>query len=129
MFTGDRSGNWVFRGLFKSVVASRASSTHLRDGLSLLGVGLAPPCHCAPPDNKPLPSEIANCSQYLTRLLHEREWSSVLCLGGIAWNHVFNLLGTKRQAFGHGATFQVPAGPLLVASYHPSQQNTFTGRL
>jgi uracil-DNA glycosylase len=84
-------------------------------------------CHCAPPDNKPLPEEITNCSSYLRAVLGSREWEGVLCLGGIAWKQVHAVLGTRCSAFGHGVVRN--GSPRLVASYHPSQQNTFTGRL
>ena len=90
---------------------------------------MAATCHCAPPDNKPLPSEIENCQIYLTRILVDRPWCSILCLGGIAWNQVHRTLGIRAPKFGHGVTHQLPDGPLIVGSYHPSQQNTFTGRL
>jgi len=150
MFTGDRSGDWLFRALHRSGVANQPFSTVADDGLELKGVLITAVCHCAPPDNKPLAEEIANCRPYLAELLN-RDWKGILCLGSLAWNQVCAHLGTKpRPAFGHGAVFEVamtssPSGKAhpqgegdyssgrhrvrLVGSYHPSQQNTFTGRL
>jgi uracil-DNA glycosylase family 4 len=127
MFTGDRSGDWLFRALFKAGVASQPTSTHVGDGLELDCALIAAVVHCAPPDNKPLPSEIGNCSRYLGALLHGRKWKSILCLGSVAWSQVHRQLGLRTPKFGHGAID--PAEPLIVASFHPSQQNTFTGKL
>ncbi|AIE87389.1 uracil-DNA glycosylase [Fimbriimonas ginsengisoli] len=129
MFTGDRSGDWIYRALHTAGVASQASSTHVGDGLELRGALIAATAHCAPPDNKPLPDELANCNVFLQRVLALREWKSILCLGGIAWDNVHRTLGERKPAFSHGATNRLSSGLLIVASYHPSQQNTFTGRL
>jgi uracil-DNA glycosylase len=128
MFTGDRSGEWLFRALHKAGVANQPNSHNRFDGMHLSGALIAATCHCAPPENKPLPLEIKNCSRYLDALLASREWASVLCLGGIAWNHVHRLLGAAAPKFGHHIVSVVPPTK-LVASYHPSQQNTFTGKL
>ena len=127
MFTGDRSGDWLYRALHQAGVASQSASVAVHDGLELFGVLIAATCHCAPPANKPEPEEIENCSRHLRRLLDGREWESVLCLGKIAWDHVHRLLGRRLTPFGHGAVCE--GRPDLVASYHPSQQNTFTGKL
>lgn len=129
MFTGDRSGDWIFAALHRAGVASQATSTHADDGLTLRGALIVASAHCAPPDNKPLPEELRNCNPYLRRALECREWKSVLCLGGIAWDNVHRTLGIKRQPFGHGRVTSEEGKPRLVGSYHPSQQNTFTGRL
>jgi uracil-DNA glycosylase family 4 len=129
MFTGDRSGDWLFRALHRAGVASQAESVSIDDGLVLRGVLIAATAHCAPPDNKPLPQEIENCSNFLVRLLGARQWDSVLCLGGIAWDHVHKLMGLRKTPFGHAIVHRSEGKPRLVASYHPSQQNTFTGRL
>lgn len=128
MFTGDRSGDWLFRALHKAAVANQPSSQHADDGLKLKGAIIAAVCHCAPPDNKPTPGEIRTCSGYLTELLTTRSWLSILCLGSISWNQVHRLLGAKPPKFGHGAISKAD-GVRIVASYHPSQQNTFTGKL
>jgi len=129
MFTGDRSGDWIFAALYRAGVANQPQSVSIDDGLTLTGAMMAASAHCAPPDNKPLPSELANCNVYLHRLLALRSWEAVLCLGGIAWDIAHRTIGVKKAPFGHGAVHQLTDGPKLVASYHPSQQNTFTGRL
>lgn len=123
MFTGDRSGEWLYRTLYKAGVANMPNALHRDDGFALSGVLITATVHCAPPDNKPLPEEIANCSPFLSKVL-ERPWHGILCLGGISWTRVHRTLGLRVPKFGHG----VVSGH-LVASYHPSQQNTFTGRL
>lgn len=128
MFTGDRSGEWLFRALHKAGVANQPNSHSRFDGMQLSGALIAATCHCAPPDNKPLPIEIKNCSRYLSALLASREWKSILCLGSIAWNHTHRMLGAAAPKFGHQAVSLV-APTKVVASYHPSQQNTFTGKL
>ena len=129
MFTGDRSGDWLFAALYRAGVANQPTSVSINDGLALTGTLMAASCHCAPPDNKPLPSELQNCNGYLKRLLAERHWKSVLCLGSIAWTIAHRTLGVPIAKFGHGVTHRIINGPVLVGSYHPSQQNTFTGRL
>ncbi len=129
MFTGDRSGDFLFAALHRAGVANQPTSIGQGDGLVLKGALIAATAHCAPPANKPLPSEIANCSRYLLELLRVREWKAILCLGGIAWNHSHRLLNAKAPKFGHQAVSTMPTGLRIVASYHPSQQNTFTGRL
>ncbi|HWD39230.1 MAG TPA: uracil-DNA glycosylase [Fimbriimonas sp.] len=128
MFTGDRSGDFLFAALHRFGVATQPSSIRVGDGLELKGALIAATCHCAPPANKPLPQEIANCSRYLAEVLRMPQWKSVLCLGSIAWNHVHRLLQVRPPRFGHGVVSC--AGDLeIVGSYHPSQQNTFTGKL
>ncbi|HVT14066.1 MAG TPA: uracil-DNA glycosylase [Fimbriimonadaceae bacterium] len=129
MFTGDRSGDWLYRALHKAGVASQPTSVAADDGLTLTGVLITATVHCAPPDNKPLPSEIQNCLGFFRRTLIHREWKAILCLGSIAWNQTLRALGEKSRSFGHGRVERVAGGIKLVASYHPSQQNTFTGKL
>jgi uracil-DNA glycosylase family 4 len=129
MFTGDRSGDWLFRALHRAGVATQPTSDHALDGLTLDGVLIAATVHCAPPANKPTPEEVSHCSGYLKRLLGARRWESILCLGGIAWNHTHRLMGVRPPAFGHGVENHLESGLRIVASYHPSQQNTFTGKL
>ncbi len=128
MFTGDRSGEWLYRALHKAGVANHPTTESRFDGMVLADALVAATCHCAPPDNKPLPEEIRNCSRYLRELLDDREWKAVLCLGSIAWNHVHRLLGIRPPKFGHGVVSQDNLTK-IVGSYHPSQQNTFTGKL
>jgi len=129
MFTGDRSGDWLFAALFRAGVASQPVSVSADDGLKLRGAVIVASAHCAPPDNKPLPSELANCNPFLRRALECRPWKSVLCLGGIAWDNVHRTLGLRKAPFGHGRVTSIEGYPRIVGSYHPSQQNTFTGRL
>ena len=128
MFTGDRSGDWLYRALQKVGLANQVTSTSRNDGLELKGAVIAAVCHCAPPDNKPSPLEISNCSDYLARLLSQRPWRSILCLGSISWHQVHRTLGAKAPKFAHAIESQID-DITLIASYHPSQQNTFTGRL
>jgi uracil-DNA glycosylase family 4 len=136
VFTGDRSGDFLFRALHRVGFANQPVSTHRGDGLSLSGIYIAAVCRCAPPDNKPLPEEIENCLPYLLDeldLLQELE--CIVALGKIAFDHVLRIYRRRGQAvprldFGHGAVYRLGEGlPWLVASYHPSQQNTQTGRL
>lgn len=129
VFTGDRSGDWLYRALFRAGLANQPTSEHVNDGLALHGAYVSMIAHCAPPDNKPLPEEILNCRPFLERILQQREWNTILCLGSIAWNEVFSQLNVKpRPKFSHGAAVQKEK-LLILGSYHPSQQNTFTGRL
>ncbi|MDX2064354.1 MAG: uracil-DNA glycosylase family protein, partial [Fimbriimonadaceae bacterium] len=91
-------------------------------------------CHCAPPDNKPTLQEMANCAPYLHRVIHSKTWDGILCLGQIAWNAVHRQFDVRPTKFAHAAESEIrlprSAGTTrVVASYHPSQQNTFTGRL
>ena len=130
MFTGDESGNWLFAALHRSGYASQPTSEHRGDGLTLQGAYITAAVHCAPPDNKPTREEKAACSTYLTAELPLLTRARVIvALGLIGWNAVCDQLGVRpRPKFGHLA--EHPMGPLtLLGSYHPSQQNTFTGKL
>lgn len=141
MFTGDRSGDWIFAGLHRAGLATQATSVYAGDGQELLGVRMVAPVHCAPPANAPTTTEKATCSGWLDReLALLTEVGAILALGGIAWQAAHTTavrLGWKvpkpRTPFGHGATstFTRPDGReiTLVGCYHVSQQNTFTGRL
>jgi uracil-DNA glycosylase len=137
MFTGDRSGVFLYEQLYRAGFANQALSGSLDDGLILKDALITAAARCAPPGNKPLPEEILNCSPYLEQELAIVNPRAILALGGIALNTYLDLL--KRQGliasraayrFSHGASFVLPAGlPRLFAAYHPSQQNTQTGRL
>jgi len=129
MFTGDRSGDWLYRALHRAGVANRPTSDFREDGLRIEGVLVTAIAHCAP-DNKPTTEEISACRPFLTELLSSRHWVSILCLGGLAWKEVLRSFpDAPKIPFAHRATTTTGGGTRLVASYHPSQQNTFTGRL
>lgn len=128
MFTGDRSGDWLYRALHKAGIANQSLAESRTDGLVLTGALIGAVCHCAPPDNKPLPTEVDNCSEYLGRILTAKIWRGILCLGGISWNRTHKHLGERAPKFGHAVVSHLQ-DTTVVASYHPSQQNTFTGRL
>jgi uracil-DNA glycosylase family 4 len=131
MFTGDRSGDWLFGALFRAGYASQPTSVSRHDGLSVKGVYITAAVHCAPPDNKPEPRERAACATYLARELDLlTEATVVVALGQIAWQAITSHFTLRpRPKFGHLAESPLPGGRTLVGSYHPSQQNTFTGKL
>jgi uracil-DNA glycosylase family 4 len=135
MFTGDRSGDFLYAALHRAGLANQAASVCRDDGLKLQGVFISAAARCAPPGNKPLPSEIEACRGFLMRELEVMQPRVTMCLGGIAWNAAlaaWAALGATvprpRPKFAHGA--EVAIGPTqLLGCYHVSQQNTFTGRL
>jgi uracil-DNA glycosylase len=133
IFTGDRSGDWLFASLWRAGFANQPDSVARGDGLSLSGAYVTAVVRCAPPGNRPLPSERDNCLPYLKRELSLLSRVRVIvCLGGFAWENAFRALPAPaprpRPRFGHGAEVRVDRWTLL-GCYHPSQQNTFTGRL
>ncbi|MCS6897203.1 MAG: uracil-DNA glycosylase [Nitrospira sp.] len=137
IFTGDRSGDWLYEALYRYGFANQASATHRDDGLVLSDCYIGATVRCAPPGNKPMLEEIDRCRRFLReeiRLL--RKVRVVVALGKLAFDQYLKtrrLEGTEIPSplpqFRHGATYQLPCGVLLIGSYHPSQQNTFTGRL
>jgi uracil-DNA glycosylase family 4 len=137
MFTGDRSGDFLYRALHRAGFANQSWSRRRDDGLALYDCYITAAVRCAPPGNKPIPNELATCRPYLVeeiRLL--RHVRVIVALGRIAfdaflkaWVDVGRPLPIPRPAFGHGAMVKLPEGVWLLASYHPSQQNTQTGRL
>jgi uracil-DNA glycosylase family 4 len=135
VFTGDRSGDWLFAALHRAGLASQPTSTHRDDGLTLTDAYVTACVHCAPPANHPSPDERDRCLQYLQAELPLLKRAKVIvCLGGFAWDgalRVLRALGhapAQKVGFGHGSETEV--GPYwLLGCYHPSQQNTFTGRL
>ena len=137
VFTGDRSGDFLYKMLYRAGFANQPTSHRREDGLELSNAYVAAAVRCAPPANKPLPSEIRNCRPYLETELDLLEPRAVLALGSIAFHTYLGALKERgaiesRAAyeFRHGASYQLPGSlPRLFASYHPSQQNTFTGKL
>ena len=130
VFTGDRSGDWLFSSLHRTGFANQPTSLHRDDGLRLDGAFIGAAVRCAPPANKPLPSERDNCLPYTGEELELIRPSVIVCLGAFAWDAACRLLSLRpRPRFAHGAEHRVDDGPVLVGTYHPSQQNTFTGKL
>ena len=137
MFTGDRSGDFLYKALHKAGFANQATSEHREDGLRLENAYISATCRCAPPDNKPLPKEITNCGSYFERELEILKPKAILALGKIAWDAYLEILKQRGLIasralwkFAHGAEAEVaPGTPRLFGVYHPSQQNTQTGRV
>ena len=136
-FTGDASGKFMYPILYKVGLASQPNAEHRQDGLRLIDCYITAAVRCAPPDNKPLPSELKNCSGYLDReLAILRRVKVVVALGKIAFDAYLAHLKragvlnqTTGMVFGHAKSYELPNGVLLLASYHPSNQNTATGKL
>ena len=130
IFTGDRSGDWLFASMHRTGFANQAESWARDDGLRLSGAFVAAAVRCAPPANRPLPAERDECLPYAAEELELLRPRVIVCLGGFAWDAACRLLGVRpRPPFGHAAEFEVEDGPVLLGCYHPSQQNTFTGKL
>jgi uracil-DNA glycosylase family 4 len=137
MFTGDRSGDWLFEALYHAGFANQPTSTDRHDGLSLIDAYITATIRCAPPLNKPLPAEIERCEPYLLEELRRLDRVRVVVgLGRIGWQAYLRTrrrMGMARPVstprFGHGEATPFVDGITLIASYHPSQQNTFTGKL
>ncbi len=135
-FTGDNSGLWLYRAIHRAGLSNQAKSEGREDGLFLNGVYITMAAHCAPPENKPTPQELLNCSDYLVREIAALEKLQVfLVLGQIALKALWAVLpaDVKPQKampkFSHGGEVRLRDGRMIVCSYHPSQQNTFTGKL
>ena len=132
VFTGDRSGDWLFASMYRSGFASQPHSVAPDDGLELRDAFVAAAVRCAPPANKPLPAERDNCLPYAREELELMpQVRVVVCLGAFAWDAACRLYGIRpRPKFAHGAEFAArEGGPVLLGCFHPSQQNTFTGKL
>ena len=137
IFTGDRSGDWLFASLYRVGLANQPTSTHVGDGLQVRGTRIASAVRCAPPQNKPLPEERDACAPWLDRevALTLPGLAAVVCLGALGWNAALGSLArlglpvpSPRPRFGHGV--EVPLGGVTVLGcFHPSPHNTFTGRL
>ena len=137
MFTGDRSGDWLYRAMHQFGFANQATSTHRTDGLVVQDALVSAAIRCAPPDNKPLPEEMEKCRSYLVQELKLlKELRVVLALGKIAFDSyllamrdIGIYIPSPRPRFGHQTITRISGEITLISSYHPSQQNTFTGRL
>jgi uracil-DNA glycosylase len=137
VFTGDRSGDWLYEALHRYGFANQATSQHKRDGLTLSDCYIGATVRCAPPGNKPAPEEFEACRPYVReelRLLQNVR--VVVVLGKIAFDHYLKAsrgeghrIPSPMPTFAHAAVYRMPWGMTLIGSYHPSQQNTFTGKL
>jgi uracil-DNA glycosylase family 4 len=131
VFTGDRSGDWLFRAMHRAGFANQSTSTSIDDGLELKDAWVTAVVKCAPPDNKPLPTERSACHGFLERELDLlSDLRVVVCLGAFSYDAACAEFGIRpRPKFGHGAEAVAPNGLRIICSFHPSQQNTFTRRL
>jgi uracil-DNA glycosylase family 4 len=131
MFTGDRSGEWLYRALYRAGYANRPESVGLDDGLRLTGAWITAPVRCAPPANKPTIAERDACRPFLDReLALLPELRVLVALGSFGYQVLSGILGVRpRPTFGHGVEAVAPSGLIILCSYHVSQQNTFTGKL
>ncbi len=130
MFTGDRSGEWLYRALHRAGFANRPESVALDDGMELTDAIITSPVKCAPPANKPTPVERDTCKPFLVRELDLIDPAVFVVLGGFAYQALCAHFGIRpRPKFGHGVEVPVDGGATIVCSYHVSQQNTFTGKL
>ena len=137
MFTGDRSGDFLFASLHRTGFANQPTSSQPGDGLQLQDLRITAAVRCAPPQNKPTPEEVATCSRWLVPELERPGIRVIVALGGLAFSQVlghapalgWDVPSPPKPKFGHAVEVVLGGGPALLASYHPSQQNTFTGRL
>lgn len=133
VFTGDASGGFLFPALYRAGFANQPQAESKDDGLRLHDLYICAVAHCVPPDNKPVPAELDNCEPYLVRTLKLLQPRVIVCLGRIAFERILRIYSVRNPAwkFGHGALYQLDASHCtwVLCSYHPSQQNTLTGRL
>jgi uracil-DNA glycosylase family 4 len=138
MFTGDRSGDWLYRAMYRAGFASQPESVDRGDGLELAGAYVTAAARCAPPANKPTREELATCQPWIERELDllAPTLRVAVCLGSIGFHALWRVLAARgdelprpRPKFGHGVEVQLPSGLVVLCSFHPSQQNTFTGKL
>lgn len=130
-FTGDASGGFLYPALYRAGFANQASAESRSDGLILKDMYITASGRCAPPDNKPSPEELNNCQPYLERELEILKPKVIVCLGRIAFERILKIFSVRGAVykFGHGASYQLANGAWVLCSYHPSQQNTSTGKL
>ena len=136
MFTGDRSGDFLYAALHRAGLASQPTSRARDDGLALEGAFVTAACRCAPPENRPSPEELSRCAPFLEAELALLGAPVLIALGAVAWDAALGALARAghaiprpRPRFGHAAELRLPGAPALLGCYHPSQQNTQTGRL
>lgn len=131
VFTGDASGGFMYPALYRAGFANQPSAWSRDDGLTLKDVYIAAVAHCAPPANKPAPEELDNCQPYLERSLQILKPRVIVCLGRIAFERILRVCSARKPEFkfAHGAYHQLESGAWILCSYHPSQQNTLTGKL
>ena len=138
VFTGDRSGDFLFASLHRTGFANQPTSVHAGDGLALRDAWITAAVRCAPPANRPTPAERDTCLPYAVReLALLAEVRVIVCLGAFAWAAALRLLARRdgvavprpKPRFGHGVVLDLPRAPILLGCFHPSQQNTFTGKL
>ena len=128
-FTGDASGGFLFPALHRAGFANQAEAESRTDGLILKDMYITASGRCAPPDNKPNPEELNNCQPYLERELEILKPKVIVCLGKIAFDRILKVFALRGLKFSHGAVYELTTDRWLLASYHPSQQNTLTGKL
>jgi uracil-DNA glycosylase len=130
-FTGDASGGFLYPALYRAGFANQPTAESRSDGLILHDVYLTASGRCAPPENKPAPEELNNCQSYLERELQILKPKVIVCLGRIAFERILKIFSVRNSLwkFGHGALYQLKNGTWILCSYHPSQQNTLTGKL
>jgi uracil-DNA glycosylase family 4 len=128
-FTGDASGGFLFPALHRAGFANQAAVESRGDGLILKDMYITASGRCAPPDNKPSPQELNNCQPYLEMELRILQPKVIVCLGKIAFDRILKVFALRNLKFSHGAVYELTTDQWLLASYHPSQQNTLTGKL
>lgn len=130
-FTGDASGAFLYPALYRAGFANQPTAVSRDDGLRLKDLYLAASARCVPPENKPTPEELNNCQPYLERDLEILKPKVIVCLGRVAFERILRVFSARNPAwkFGHGALYQLENGRWVLCSYHPSQQNTLTGKL
>ena len=131
VFTGDASGGFLFPALYRAGFANQPLAESRSDGLLLKDLYIAAVAHCVPPANKPAPEELENCQPYLERTIQILKPKVIVCLGRIAFDRIVKMYSVKSLGwkFAHGASYELMSGHWLLCSYHPSQQNTLTGKL
>ena len=130
-FTGDASGGFLYPALYRAGFANQPTAESRNDGLTLKDLYIAASARCVPPDNKPTPEELNNCQPYLERVIQILNPKVIVCLGRIAFERILRMYSLRNSSFkfAHGATYELMTGHWLLCSYHPSQQNTLTGKL